>query len=258
MRDCVARAWLFAVVLWCQALAVSAPAHGAQLTVAVAANFAAPMKVIASQFETDHGVALKIAYGATGQFYAQIRNGAPFEVFLAGDVETPAKLVDQGLALAQTQFTYATGQLVLWSRDPELIDRDGAVLRSGDFKRLALANPVLSPYGAAALEVLTHLGLRESLTPKFVQGANIGQAFQFVASGGAQLGFVAMAQVFADGRLSSGSAWVVPGHYHTPIKQDAVLLVAGAHNPAAHTLLQYLASPEVADILQSFGYQVHR
>ncbi len=257
MRRWPARAWWFAVVLWCYAVSVSAPAHGGQLTVAVAANFAAPMKVIASQFESEHGVTLKIAYGATGQFYAQIRNGAPFEVLLAGDVATPAKLVDEGFALAQTQFTYAIGQLVLWSRDPELIDTDAAVLRSPHFRRLALANPVLSPYGAAAIEVMTHLGLRQSLAPKLVQGANIGQAFQFVASGNAQLGFVAMAQVFADGQLTSGSAWVVPSQYHAPIEQDAVVLVAGAHNPTAHALLQHLASPEGVEVLRSFGYRVH-
>ena len=180
-------------------------AHGAcaaEVQVAVAANFTAPMQKIAAAFEQDTGHRAKLAFGATGKFYAQIRNGAPFEVLLAADDETPAKLEREGAALAGSRFTYAIGRLALWSARPGYVDDQGEVLKRGAFKHLAIANPKLAPYGAAAVETLDRLGLLAALQPKFVQGENIAQTFQFVSTGNAELGFVALSQVMEDGKIS--------------------------------------------------------
>ena len=235
----------------CLALSVQA----AEVSVAVAANFAAPMQKLAAAFEQDTGHTATLVVGSTGKLYAQIKNGAPFQVLLSADDETPARLERDGLGLAGTRFTYAVGRLVLWSRQPGLVDDKGDVLRSGKFKRIALADPKLAPYGAAAVDVLTGLGLMSWLAPKFVQGENIAQAYQFVATGNAELGFVARAQVFADGRLTQGSAWTVPASLHAPIRQDAVLLNAGKGQPAAAALMAYLRSDKARAIIRSFGYE---
>ena len=231
-------------------------AHGAEVTVAVAANFAAPMQKIAPLFEKDTGHKAVVSLGSTGGFYAQIKNGGPFHVLLSADDETPLKLEKENLAVSGTRFTYAKGKLVLWSKQAGFVDDKGDVLRSGQFKRLAIANPKLAPYGAAALETLHKLELVQGLQTKFVQGENIAQAFQFVNTENAQLGFVALSQVYADGKLSSGSAWIVPSHLHKPIQQDAVLLMAGKNNIAATALLAYLRTDKVKAIIRSHGYDL--
>ncbi len=223
---------------------------------AVAANFTAPMQKIAQLFEQDTGHKAVLAFGSTGNFYAQIKNGAPFQILLSADDTTPARIEKEGLGVANSRFTYATGKLVLWSKQPGLVDNKGDILRGGKFDRIALANPKLAPYGAAALEALTQLGVLQSLQPKFVQGENISQTYQFVATENAQLGFVALSQVFADGRLKEGSAWIVPSSMHQPIQQDALLLNSGKDNPAATALLGYLRSEKIKTLIRSFGYDL--
>lgn len=236
--------------------AAAMAAHAAEVKVAVAANFIGPMQVIAADFAKATGHAATLSSGSTGKFYAQIKSGAPFEVFLAADDTTPAKLDKEGAAVANTRFTYATGKLVLWSPKPDLVDDQGAVLRSGNFQHIALAAPKLAPYGQAAVEAMTRLGLLDQLAPRFVQGESIGQTFAFVSSRNAELGFVALSQVWADGKLRSGSAWVVPARLHAPIRQDAVLLERGRDNPAAAALLDYLRSDAAKAVIRAFGYDV--
>ena len=228
--------------------------QAAEVSVAVAANFTVPMQKIASLFEQDTGHKAVLAFGSTGRFYAQVRNGAPFQVLLAADDETPARLEREGAGVAGSRFTYAVGRLVLWSRQPGLVDARGEVLKSGRFDKLALADPKLAPYGAAAMETMAALGVLEAVRPRFVQGESIAQTYQFVASENAQLGFVALSQVFADGRITSGSGWVVPPELHAPIRQDAILLDKGRGNPAATALLQYLRSEKARAIIRSHGY----
>ena len=246
--------WLFAL-----SLGVPWPAQAEAtrhvVTVAVASNFSAPMQQIAQAFERDTGYQARLSFGGTGSLYAQIRHGAPFDVFMAADTKTPAMLARQQLARADSQFTYAIGQLVLWSANPEQVDRDGAVLRAEQFRKLAMADPKLAPYGVAARQVLDAMGLYSRLKPKIVQGKNIGQTFQFVSSGNAALGFVALAQVWHQGSLVAGSAWVVPHDLYDPIKQDVVLLVAAQDNPAALALMDYLKGEVAQRIIESFGYQ---
>lgn len=234
-------------------------ARADDVQVAVAANFAAPMQKIAAFFEKGTGHKAVLSFGATGKFYAQIRNGAPFAVLLAADDETPARLVKDGLGVASTNFTYALGQLVLWSAQPGVVDDQGAVLSgmaSGRVPgKLAVADPKLAPYGAAAMQVLGQRDLTDKLRPAFVIGENIGQTFQFVKTGNAALGFVALSQVMVDGKIGTGSAWVVPAPLHDPIRQDAVLLKAGEHNAAAKALLQYLRSDAARAVMRGYGYQ---
>ena len=226
----------------------------AEVQVAVAANFAAPMHAIAASFEKDTGHKARLAFGSTGKFYAQIQNGAPFDVMLAADDETPAKLIQEGAADAASRITYAIGSLVLWSAKPGFVDGNGEVLRRGQYGKLALANPKTAPYGKAAVETLTRLGLLSAAEPTFVQGENIAQAFQFVSTGNAELGFVALSQVMKDGKVQQGSAWIVPAELHTPIRQDAVLLSRGRGNAAAQALLDYLQSDKARTVIRSFGY----
>jgi molybdate transport system substrate-binding protein len=227
-----------------------------EVSVAVASNFTAPMKIIAQAFERDTGHKAILSFGATGQFYAQIKNGAPFAVLLAADDETPARLEREGVAVAGTRFTYATGKIVLWSKKADLVDTNGEILKTGKFDRLALANPKLAPYGAAAMQILEKMNLTKQLGPKLVEASNIGQTFQFVSSGNAALGFVALSQVFENGKLKEGSGWVVPSNLYSPIKQDAVLLTSGKANVAAQALLQYLRRDKAKAIIVSFGYDL--
>lgn len=231
-------------------------AQAGQVQVAVAANFTAPMQAIAAQFAKDTGHTAELSFGATGKFYAQIRSGAPFEVFLSADDTTPARLVAEGGALAASRMTYALGSLVLWSAKPGVVDAEGKVLASGNFAHLALANPKLAPYGAAAMQVLTQLGLAETLRPRLVVGESIAQAYQFVHTGNAELGFVALSQVMKDGAINSGSAWRVPAELHAPIRQDAVVLTRGQANPAAGALLEYLKGPAARAVIRSYGYGI--
>jgi molybdate transport system substrate-binding protein len=229
-------------------------AHADEVSVAVAANFTAPMQKIAAAFEKDSGHKAMLSFGATGKFYAQINNGAPFGILLAADDTTPAKLAQEGKGVAASRFTYAIGQLVLWSKQAGYVDGTGAVLKTGDYRHIAIANPKLAPYGLAAMETLKHLGLTDAVTPKIVQGENIGQTYQFAASGNAQLGFVALSQVMEDGKLREGSAWIVPSAMHEPIRQDAVLLNSAKDNAAATALMQYLKGDKARAIIQSYGY----
>lgn len=224
-----------------------------EVAVAVAANFMAPMQVIAAEFERATGHRAVLAAGATGKFYAQIRNGAPFEVFLSADDETPVKLVKEGLAEGASRFTYAVGRLALWSAELGRVDGP-APLHQVDARRLAIANPRTAPYGAAAQEVLNRLGVAERWAPRLVQGENIAQAHQFVVSGNAELGLIALSQVWIDGRPTAGSLWVVPAEMHTPIRQDAVLLGKGRGKPAAEALLRFLGSEKGRAIVRRFGY----
>ena len=235
---------------------VAASARAGEVQVAVAANFALPMQQIAAGFEKDTGHKALISTGATGKFYAQIKNGAPFQLLLAADDETPAKLEAEGLGVKGSRFTYAVGRLVLWSAKTGFVDEGGKVLQSERFNKLALANPKLAPYGAAAVEALERLGLFSAVEPKFVQGENIAQTYQFAASGNADLGFVALSQVSKDGKLTGGSAWVVPADLHAPIRQDAVLLTPGADSAAARALLKYLQGDAARAVIRSFGYDL--
>jgi len=230
-------------------------AHAGEVSVAVAANFTAPMQKIAAQFEQDTGHKAQLSFGATGKFYAQIANGAPFGVLLAADDTTPEKIGKEGLGDGSTRFTYAIGQLVLWSKQPGYVDADGKVLQKTDWQHIAIANPKLAPYGLAAMQTLNRLGLTAQVQPRIVQGENIGQTYQFAASGNAPLGFVALSQVMEGGKLREGSAWVVPTHMHSPIRQDAIVLGPGRNNPAATALMQYLRSEKARAVMESYGYE---
>lgn len=227
-----------------------------EVQVAVAANFTAPMQKIAASFEQDTGHKAVLSFGSTGKFYAQVKNGAPFQVLLAADDETPAKLEQESAAVPGTRFTYAIGKLVLWSARTAIVDDQGAVLKKGGFDHLALANPKLAPYGAAAVEVMKALGVYDNLAPKFVQAENIAQTYQFVATENALLGFVALSQVMEEGKLKSGSAWVVPAKLHSPIRQDAVILDKGRGNPAAEALMNYLKGAKAKTFIQAYGYDL--
>lgn len=248
---------MFARSLWSALLFFMAGSlHAAEARVAVAANFAEPVKAIAAVLEKTTGHTLKISVGATGGLYAQIRNGAPFDVMLAADTKTPAQLEADGLAQPGGRFTYATGKLVLWSADAAKVDSQGAVLKGRGFRKLAVANPKTAPYGAAAVEVIDKLGLSASLTPKLVQGESIGQTYNFAFTGNAEIAFVAMSQVLDGGRLKGGSMWVVPQNLYAPIQQDAVLLKRGANNEAARALMTLLQSPNIKTLIRSYGYDL--
>ncbi|MHA6789470.1 molybdate ABC transporter substrate-binding protein [Pseudomonas bijieensis] len=226
-----------------------------EVQVAVAANFTAPLQAIAADFEKDTGHKVVAAYGATGQFYTQIKNGAPFEVFLAADDSTPARLESEGDTVKGSRFTYAVGTLALWSAKDGYVDGQGQVLKGNAFQHLSIANPKAAPYGLAATQVLDKLGLAAQVKSKIVEGQNITQAYQFVSTGNAELGFVALSQVYKDGKVTGGSAWIVPAELHDPIKQDAVILGKGRNNPAAVALVDYLKGPKAAAIIQAYGYQ---
>jgi molybdate transport system substrate-binding protein len=231
-------------------------AHAAEVQVAVAANFTAPMQKIAAEFEKDTGHKALLTFGATGKFYAQIKNGAPFEVFLAADDQTPIKLESEGGAVPGSRFTYAIGKLVLWSAQPAYVDNQGAVLKKSQFQHLAIASPKTAPYGAAAVEALTKLGLIDVLQPKLVTGENIAQTYQFIVTGNAELGFVALSQVTENGKLIGGSLWRVPPELYEPIRQDAVILTNGKDEPAAKALVEYLKGEKANAIIRSYGYDL--
>lgn len=239
-------------------LALTGPAMANEVKVAVAANFTAPMQKIAAGFEQDTGHKAVLAFGTVGKFYAQIHNGAPFEVMVAADQETPAKLVKEGLALGDTRYVYAIGKLVLWSAKPGFMDGGGEVLKKGDFQHLALANPKLAVYGAAGMDVMKRLGVLLALESKFVLAENITQAHMFISSGTAELGFVAYSQVVGkDGSgIASGSAWMVPQEFYPPIRQDVIVLAKGKNNPAATALASYLKTPKAKAIIRSYGYDL--
>ena len=229
-------------------------AHAETISVAVASNFTAPMQKIAQEFAKDTGHKAELSFGATGKFYAQINNGAPFGVLLAADDTTPEKIAKEGKGEAATRFTYAIGKLVLWSKDAGYVDDKGEVLKKNDFQHIAIANPKLAPYGLAAEQTLAKLGLLDTIKPKFVQGENIGQTYQFAATGNAPLGFVALSQVMEDSKIKSGSAWIVPAEMHEPIRQDAILLNNAKDNEAAKALMTYLKGDKARAIISAYGY----
>jgi len=221
--------------------------------VAVASNFTAAAEEIVRAFEARTGHRVSLSPGSTGRHYAQIRLGAPFVVFLAADAERPRRLEEEGRALPGTRFTYAIGRLALWSRDPGRVDRAGRVLRSGHLRRLAIANPRLAPYGRAAREVMERLGVWERLQTHLVRGENVAQAFQYVASGNAEAGFVAWSQLRALPADRRGSTWRVPADLHGAIEQQAVLL---REDPVGREFLDFLRGAEAASILADLGYDL--
>jgi molybdate transport system substrate-binding protein len=243
------------LALW---LLLALSAHAEDISVAVAANFTAPMKRIAAEFEKESGHKVVASFGSTGKFYAQIKNGAPFEVLLAADDATPSKLVQENVGASASQFTYAVGKLVLWSAKPGLVDGAGLVLKKGDFSHLVLADPKLAPYGAAGVETLKALGIFETVQPKIVTAENITQAYQFVGSGNADLGFVAQSQLGKDvrGGKLEGSSWTVPVNLYTPIRQDAVILEPGKGKASVEALMKFLKSDKARAIIKSFGYEL--
>jgi len=224
------------------------------VNVAVAANFIHTVKDLGAEFTRLGGGRLVISSGSTGKLYAQIRAGAPYDVLLSADAAIPRLLVKQGMAAADSRFTYARGRLALWSRSPTLVDQNGEVLRSGKFRHLAIANPKTAPYGAAARMVLQRLGLWPSLRARIVQGEDIGQTFQFASSGNAELAFVALAQLKDPGKAVIGSYWLVPQHLYAPIDQQAVLLDHARDNAAARSFLKFLRSPAAQTVIRRYGY----
>jgi molybdate transport system substrate-binding protein len=242
-RACVA---LLATAL----LGAAGPANADTTRVAVAANFADAAMEIAEQFKRATGYDALLSFGSTGQLYAQITQAAPFEVFLAADAARPRRAIEDGLAVSGSRFTYATGRIALFSKNPEFISGAGT-LKKADFSKLAIANPVTAPYGAAAVETMTALHVYEALEPKIVRGNNIAQAYQFIETGNAELGFVALSQI---ARHENGSRWIVPPDLYGPIAQDAVLLKRGTGNAAARAFLAFLNSPEANAIKKTYGY----
>lgn len=230
------------------------PAQAGEVQVAVAANFAGPLAKIGEAFTAATGHVLKVSSGSTGKFYAQIQAGAPFQVLIAADDETPRKLISEGLAVPGSNFTYAIGKLVLWSAQPGYVDAEGKVLDARRYERLAIGNPKLVPYGAAAVEVLKAKGLYDTVAPKLVMGESIAQTRQFAATGAAELGFIAMSQVMVPGKPVVGSYWVVPAALYSQIRQDAVLLKQGDKQPAAQALLDYLKSEPAKAVIEAYGY----
>ncbi|MFZ0267261.1 molybdate ABC transporter substrate-binding protein [Caulobacter sp.] len=230
----------------------AAPALADDTQVAVAANFTDPAKEIAAAFKAKTGHTAILSFGSSGQFYTQMVHGAPYEVFLSADAERPRKAEQDGLAVAGSRFTYAVGRLVLYSTTPGLVDAKGAVLKTDRFAKLAIADPTAAPYGAAAVQTMQTLKVYDTLAPKIVKGASITQAYQYVATGNAELGFVALSQVINE---PGGSRWVVPAARHAPIDQQAVLLRTGEKNPAAKAFVTFLKSPTAVAIIKRYGYE---
>lgn len=241
-------------LLYVLAVLLSPATWADDINVAVAANFTAPMQKIATQFQQKTGHRVLLSSGATGKFYAQIKNDAPFDVLFSADQQTPERLEREGSAVSNTRFTYAIGQLVLWSPRAGLIDNRGAVLSAGHYTHLAIANPKLAPYGNAAQQVLTRFGLLDNIRPKLVVGENIGQAYQFVQTGNADMGFVARSQVQNEAGQISGSYWLVPSSMYTPIIQQAIVLNPGRTKPAVGQLMQYLKGAAAREIIKKYGY----
>ena len=227
-----------------------------EVQVAVAANFTKPMEKIAEAFfkATDHKAVL--SFGATGKFVEQIKNGAPFQILLAADQKNPIKLETENLAVPNSRFTYAIGKLVLWSAKTDFVDDKGEILKTDKFQHIAIADPKTAPYGKAGMKVMEKLGLLDSLTPKIVQGESIAQAKEFVSSGNAELGFVALSQVIKDGKISEGSSWIVPQDLYSPLYQDAILLKTGESNPAAKALMDFLKTEPALAIIKQYGYEL--
>jgi molybdate transport system substrate-binding protein len=245
---------LFSALLF-GGLLVSPSLYAEVVYVAVASNFTDAMKDIAKQYEAESGNKVALTFGSSGKFFAQIQHGAPFQVFLSADQNKPDALEKAGFVVPNSRFTYAIGALALWSAKPDFIHDNNARLKSGDFNKLALANPKLAPYGIAATEVLENLGLTESTKSKWVMGENISQTYQFASTGNTDLGFVALSQIMSKGHIKKGSSWIIPTDQYSPIRQDAVLLKSAENSTAANGLLEYLRSDKARNIIHSYGYK---
>jgi molybdate transport system substrate-binding protein len=243
---------------WCAFLIVTTvvtPAFAESVLVAVAANFVPPFREIAIEFETATGHNVQVATGSSGNFYSQIKNGAPFDVFLSADMERPKLLEDEGLGVKDSRFTYAIGRLVLWSPNADLVKGE-ETLRSKTFKRLAIANPKTAPYGVAAMQAMQKLELWQNLQPQIVMGESLGQTMGFIESGNAQLGFVALSQVLDPKIKGQGSRWDIPSHLHEPIKQDGILLTKAKDNATAKALMEFIGGPQAKKIIERYGYEL--
>lgn len=236
---------------------ISTPVNAAEVSAAVAANFAAPMERIAALFQQESGHTVKVSLAASGKLYTQIKGGAPFDVFLSADEEIPKRLLQEELAVAGSRFVFATGRLVLWSTQPDLVDEKGAVLNKGNFDRLAIANPVFSPYGTAAKETLTKLTMWNSIQRKLKKGEDVTQTYQLAATEKVDLAFIALSQVMRDGKLvAAGSWWLVPPQLHNPIRQSAVLLSGAKEPAAAKAFIAFLKSEKARAVMHGFGYEL--
>ncbi len=251
MRNLVRRD-IFAALLAITTVSIAAPASAADTQVAVAANFTEPAKEIAAAFTKATGNNAILSFGSSGAFYTQMAHGAPFEIFLSADADRPKKAEQEGLGVPGSRFTYAIGRLALYSTKPGFVDEGGTVLKSGRFEKIAIADPVAAPYGVAAIQAMKKLGVYPALSKKIVKGTSITQAYQFVATGAAELGFVALSQVINE---QGGSRWIVPTTLHAPIDQQAVLLWTGAKNPAAKAFLKFMKTPEAIAIIKRYGYE---
>ncbi len=246
--------WAIAAALLFGTIASSV--NAGEVNAAVAANFTAPVQQIVELFQKETGNTVKLSFGSTGKFYSQIKEGAPFDVLLAADEKTPKLIEQEGLAVANSRFVYALGKLVLWSAKPGFVDDKGAVLNKGNYNKLSYADPKLAPYGLAAQETLQKLELWDKVQNKLVTGESISQAYQFAATGNAELAFIALSQITKDGKVTEGSSWVVPANLYTPIKQGAVLLSAAKDKAAAQAFLAFLKSEKAEAIIRSFGYEL--
>tara|TARA_R110002020_G_scaffold57090_22_gene157424 strand:- start:282 stop:1037 length:756 start_codon:yes stop_codon:yes gene_type:complete len=226
------------------------PGQAAEVHVAVAANFTAAAREVAAAFEQETGDTAVLSFGSTGQLFTQIVHGAPFDVFLAADQARPERAVAEGYAVGESRFTYATGRIALYSIDPDLVTGE-PTLADASFDKIALANPETAPYGAAAIETMRALGVHDTLAPRIVRGSNIAQAYQFVATGSAELGFVALSQIAT---VAGGSRWVVPQHLYAPISQDAVILATASDNGTARHFMTFLEGPKARAIIARYGY----
>jgi len=246
---------LYRLCIFIAILLQTISAHAAEVEVAVASNFMEPMNAIAAAFTKETGHVAKLSFGSSGMLYAQIVNGAPFEVFLSADDETTALIEKMGLGIEKSSFTYAIGTLVLWSAKAGLVDDKGAVLRKGRFNKIAIANPKFAPYGKAALDTLTSMNLVEAVSPKLVQGENISQAYQLVMTGNADLGFVSLSQVMKNGNVSGGSLWIIPNIMHKEIRQKSIILSSAKDSVAAKSLMTFLRGNKAKAIIRSYGYK---
>ncbi|CAA0088872.1 Molybdate-binding protein ModA [Zhongshania aliphaticivorans] len=248
---------LWKISLCIYALLFTGQLAAAPLTIAVASNFTAAMTELTREFENISGHQLNVSYGSSGKFVAQIRHGAPFDVFLSADQDKPTVLIDSGLALPESRLTYAIGALALWSKDETLLNTGNEILLSRTFNKLAIANPRLAPYGLAAVDVLRHFNLEDSTRSSWVMGENIAQTYQYVSTGNADIGFIALSQIMTNGQLESGSAWLVPPELHRTIKQDAILLKRAGKNKAAIEFMTFLSSVKAKKIISSYSYRVN-
>lgn len=248
------RGLIATVLLLCGLM--SAPVRAGEVSVAVASDFAAPMERLVPLFQKESGHTVKVSLGASGKLYAQIKSKAPFDVFLSADEEMPKSLMQEGLAVGGSRFVYATGRLVLWSAQPDLVDEKGGVLNKGNFNMLAIANPRYSPYGVAAKETLTKLTMWNSIQEKLAKGENVTQTYQLAATEKADLAFIALSQVMRDGKVTAGSWWLVPPEMHKPILQSAVLLSGAKDQVAAKAFLAFLKSEKARAVMRGFGYEL--